>query len=81
MSTFKIPTGEPHPMHGHQHIPEFSHTSRTMAEEKSMMEQEQATKKAVNAVLKKPHKIHQRNQKRKVAYFQRRDRIGWGVSF
>lgn len=46
-----------------------SKTSRTMADADELKERENATKKAVSAVIRKPHKIHKRNKKRKISYF------------
>ena len=61
-------TGElPHRMQPH-YLGEISKTSRTMANDDD--DQVSATKKAVSAVLRKPHKIHKRNKLKRIAYFQ-----------
>ena len=39
------------------------------------------TKQAINAVIRRPHKVHRRNKTKKIAYFQRKHRLGQRVSY
>ena len=39
------------------------------------------TKQAINAVIRKPHKVHKRNRIKKIAYFLRKHKIGQRVSY
>lgn len=62
-----------------QYLGEISKTSRTMANEDEDVAT--ATKKAVSAVLRKPHKVHKRNKKRRIPYFLKKHKLGQRVSF
>ena len=50
-----------------------------MAEEEAMAQNK--TKQQVNAVIRKPHKVHQRKKQYKISYFLRKHRISQQVSF
>jgi hypothetical protein len=65
-------TGE-HQLHMQpQYHGDISKTSRTMAnedEEKFMSNSPGPIKQAINAVIRRPHRVHKRNKTRKISYF------------
>jgi len=65
------------------HYGDLSKTSRTVADEDHFMSNKSPspTKQAINAVIRRPHKVHKRNKTRKIAYFQRKHKLGQRVSY
>ena len=55
---------------------DLSKTSRTQADEDVFKKSPSPTKQAINAVIRRPHKVHRRNKHRKIAYFQRKHKLG-----
>lgn len=61
------------------YLGELSKTSRTLANEEDQV-MSSPTKQAINAVIRRPQKIHRRNKIRKIPYYLKKHRLGQRVS-